>query len=677
MSAPSGGEIAIYQSRATKLEYRLLVGMTEPQWTGPVSDTFSGSTLSNVHLMSSQIGGPPLVVDSGFWIQGYGGPPYEWVESKEEWFPTDTTKSFAIEADIVFVNTDPVYPQIFVVGGIDTGLGQMADIMVVQEGSAYNPAGNANIGATSFHAFGNDYIVPSEPWDGLTHTLRVEWDASTEVATIYWDAVELANSSAYNWVARPCYWQAGIFHPHRLDFASYTVELDPPARGTVVPPVPALLMGVYRVEVTENGDGYESATWPAWSDATRFTSDGITWAYFPNSHIKGIRAGGPSREDVPTCTLTLSADNGDSADLFQDEPWIGRIVAVDTRIANDAGSFTSWKRLGMYTITDLSLGNGELVLNGTNRVLNQLDYPLISSWLGVKSDSNADGEPDAILRNYTLLEILNDIIDLADAFAGGPLIPTIRHIEVPPFVPLSLSSPDVSILQWYMSLADRLVQEVWVKHTTSGSAQYGDFYTNLWNLGTNEVSGWTFYGRGGASPSNIEEGGLRLSITGKGPGQVFYRNDNPIDEEIPIGYGREALTRDIRNTPYLIQYPYGVSFPSHSGTLSDSSSELSRSFDSSADYPWPDADGNPHFGGVASFRYWQERASTRILEVNTTNMDCFEVADFFDVDDPLGLNIADEVWVISKVEYNIVNNVLKTAIKAETTDTRKSARYHA
>lgn len=684
MTAPTGAEVAIYQARTRTQQTRVIVGLTEPQWTASVTESF-GSALSAANLMYSDTqGGPPVTSGGELLIRGYGGPPFEWVQSRRGWFPFDTTKAFKVEAVISFPQADPVYPQVFIVGSLEHQFGNEYEACtVVQQGSAITLShGPGAVGRIFIHGAG-DLDDVGQAYDSSNHTLLVEWDPDAvggpgaEMLTIKWDGNLIRETSDVPLLAAaPTYWQAGFVHP-------VVVEDDYGAESPIVEglgdPTPVTLMKVASVTVAEDGNGYEAAAWPAWTSANaggttfdnsaigeRVAIDGVTWARFPNAYVKPNACDGASREGVPALRLTLSNLQSNGVDRFQDvdvRKWIGRPVIIDTRMANDAGTLTAWKRLGMFKIHDCTLNATELVLTGVNWVMSRVDTPLAKSWSDETPDASAAGPDDAVNTGFTFQQIVENVIDLTDSLAGGPLATTDVQVYAPPTLPRALDNPGISCQQWLLSLADRLVQEVWIKHTTSGTGRYGQFRWNLWTFGTGTPA-WTFYGRGGASVSDILPGGPTLIQTGRGPGKTFYRQDNPLPGD---------FVSSIIDLSLFAHFPVGQSYPENSGLLEDSLSEQS----SAGVHPqiaFPDANGDDVFGGIANFRYLQERATCRRVEFDVINHDWMEVGDEIAISDPDGRGLTTaETWVISSVKYTWdAKNRLIGSIAAVTQSIRKA-----
>jgi hypothetical protein len=682
MTAPTS-EAAIYQARTRTQQTRVIVGLTEPQWTASVTESF-GSALSPTNLMySDTMGGPPVTSGGELLIRGYGGPPFEWVKSRRGWFPNDITKAFSVTAVISFPVADPIYPQVFIVGSIEHQFGNEYECAtVVQEGSAITTShGPGTIGRIFVHG-GGDIDVFDQAHDTSNHTLLVEWDpdaaggAGAEMLTVKWDGSTVSETSDVPLLAAaPTYWQAGFIHPVQVEDREADPLVVVEGLGAVGSPV--TLMKVGSVTVSEDGNGYESAAWPAWTSANaggttfdnsaigeRVVIDGVTWARFPNAYIKRMTCDGPSREGVPALSLTLSNLQSSGVDRFQDtdaRKWVGRPVIVDTRMVRDDGTtFSAWKRLGMFTIHDYSLSATELQLTGVNRVLSRIDTPLAKSWSDETPDASAEGDDDAVNTGFTFTQIIENVVDLTDSLAGGPLATTDVQVYAPPTLPRALDNPGVSCQQWLLSLCDRLVQECWVKHTTSSTGRYGQLRVNLWTFGTG-TSAWTFYGRGGASVSDIVGTGPTLSQTGRGPDQTFYRQDNPLPDD---------FVHSIIDLPLLAHFPVGQG----NGKLEDSLSEQS----SAGVHPqiaFPDSNGDDVFGGIANFRYKQEWQSLRRVKFDVINHDWMDVGDEIAISDPNGRGLTTaETWVISSVQYTWDNqNRLIGSISATTQSIRKAS----
>lgn len=688
MTAPTGGEIAIYQARTRSLQKRLVVGLTEPQWTAAVTDTF-GSTLSPVMLMYSDgKGGPPITLAGSLLIRGFGYEPDQWVQSRRGWFPNDTTKAFKVEIPVTFPQTDPIYPQVITVGSIDHNLGQeYVAARVIQAGSA-SPFG---VGG-KFYVHGAGFLDEMGfAYNGSAQTLLVEWDpdaaggAGAEKLTVKWNGVTIAEisddpSGNGDAVAPPSYWHIGFHHSPYTGATSQGVNEAPlvdPGDYTPLGSIasPATLMSIASVTVSEDGNGYETEAWPTWTtvnaggtidtaaDGERFSLDSVTWARFPNAYIVGMDVSGPSRDGVSNCQIKLSNMASSGTDRFQTERWVGRPILIDTRMANDAGTFTAWKRLGCFIVQTAAIDAKHLVLEGRVRPFARLDLPLALSWSAEVPDANQDG-PENINTGYTMDEVFGDVVDICDQLAGGTLSTTDRTIYAPPLSPRGLDAPGISLLEWWMSLADRMVQEVWVRHTTSGTGRYGLLKSNLWTFGTG-TSEWIFYGRGGASVSDIVGDGPILHLNGRGPGMVLYRQDNPMSGDFLVS---------ILNLPLVSSFPGFPTevYPENGFGLEDSFAEFSE-VGIAPGIAWPDRNGIDVFGGIANFRYRQERAECRYITFEVLNHDWMEVGDEIAIDDPLGRNLTAETFVISSVDYVFDSeNRLRASIKAVTTSLRKA-----
>lgn len=687
MTAPTGGEAAIYAGRTRTMEKRFLVALTEPQWTASVTESF-GSALSSANLMySDTMGGPPVTSGGELLIRGYGGPPFEWVQSRRGWFPFDTTKAFKVEAVMSFPQADPVYPQVFLVGSIEHQFGNEYEACtVVQEGSAVTTShGPGTVGRIFIHGAG-DLDETGQAYDASNHTLLVEWDpdaaggAGNEMLTVKWDGSTIHETSDVPLLAAaPVYWQAGFVHPVAVE----DPDVDPPViiEGLGAVGAPVTLMKVASVTVSEDGNGYESAAWPTWTTANisattfdnmtisaanvaeRCVIDGVTWAKLPNAFVEAWSCGGPSRDDVPGLSLTLTNLQASGVDRFQAERWIGRDVIVDTRQVNDAGTATAWKRLGMFRIQNSTIDGYTLSLEGENRIMSRIDTPLSKSWSDETPDASADGDDDATNTGFTFQQIIENVVDLTDSLAGGPLAITDVEVYAPPALPRALDNPGVSCRQWLLSLADRLVQEMWVQHTTSGTGRYGKLRWNLWTFGTGTAA-WTFYGRGGASNADIDPPGPRLIQTGRGPGKTFYRQDNPLPGD---------FVSSIIDLGLLAHFPVGQSYPENSGLLEDSLSEQS-SMGTHPQFAFPDANGDDVFGGIANFRYLQERLTCRRVEFDVINHDWMSVGDEIAISDPSGRGLTSaETWVVSSVHYTEdKGGQLVATIDATTSSIRKA-----
>lgn len=679
---PEGAEIAIYQSPIRSLEYRIIVGLTDPQWTAQRLVSFAGaaeSALDPASVMFSPMGGGPRVDGSGNLMRrGYGQVPWEWVSSRRLNFPNDESKPFAVEASIKFPVADPIYPQVFVVQGVETRDQQSGPAaLLVQQGSAYSIGDH--IGKIAL--WGSGYPDGSAPWfeianDMAAHELRVEWDPAQSLCTLRWDGTVIHESDNYPYeVSPPRMWGIGslVENPRKLIEAAGGHAANALVDGYGYNANPALinnapLMLVDYVSVEEFGSGYEAEAWPGWTDANsggttfdnadpaeRVSIDGVTWAILPSWVVANLNCGGPSREGAATLNLELTTLGNTGVDRFQaSERWVGRPIIIDTRMTDEVLGSTSWKRLGMYTVQNFSLNGTTLSLTGTDRVMARMDTPLPYSWEGEDPEAGVSvGSLLAVRRGLNLTEIGEDVVAVVDAWAGGPLGATSTQIQMPGFIPRVLDNPGISMLEWYLSLCDRLVQETWVNYRTSGAMRYGQLWTNLWGDGSLTLPSWTFYGKGGAGPADIVPPGPHLHGTGRQPGMVHYRPNNPLEEIAPEGYIQNDLTRSLYDTNLTATFPM-VPYPDNGAVLEDSMAELSRAFEISPLIPWPDVNGDPHVGSIAYPRYLQTRQASRTIEFDVFNHDWFEVGEVIAIDDPDGRGITDdETWVISSVGYRI------------------------
>lgn len=682
MTVPAGGEIALYTPsavdgiRKSKLEWRVIVGFL-PQWTGPVEDTFAAAISSKLWA-STYHGGATEVAGGRALFKSYGGAPYETLLAGANWFPSDPALAFAAEWVAKFHEADPVYSPLVTAGGWEQTNGVEADPMrVVQGGSAY--VAGASIGKIYQHSAETiDNVGIAN--DVADHTYRMEWDpdapggAGSEKLTIRFDGTIVAETSTAGSAVAARYILAGLIHPVRTKLGVIV-----PGAGTVASPV--TLMSLDRVKVEENGDGYETATYPAWTFANAgggvtggdwatldavpgelFEEDGIFWAIIPHQFIAGMPWGGPTRRGVRKLNLDLAGLGSDGTTLFVNERWGKRPVFIDTQIVNDAEDDESpWRRLGSFLVDEFSANSDGVRVVGTDRPMSRLDVADDRVYIGLEADGNAIGEADYVNLDFNVQEILEDHVNAADALQVHPLNVTDRVIFAPDIIPIVYDTGGASLGSSYLGLCDRLAQEVCTFTTMTGTGKYGALRSNLWTFGTGTPV-WTFYGRGGAEPADIEAPGPTLDLSARGPDLVVYHQNNPLQVD-------QLLT--------LQQLPLVGTFPAGGGgrVLSDSIAVIDTTA-LSVITAFPDANGDPQYGGVAKFRWLLENLARRQVTFQLVNHDWLDVGMEIAIDDPDGRGITtDETWVVDSIDYAITskNELLATVTCLTTSIVRAMA----
>jgi len=672
MVVPVGGEITIFNDSAKLLDYRVALGFARPAWTATVTFDFS-SAFDHSKLWTTQFGGAhPEIAGGRLLIKQYGGPPHERVITRRVCVPTDPTLAFKITIIAKFPEEDPVYSQVITVGGLEQSFGVEADPLLVVQGGSTVYGGSA-VGREFVHSSGT-LDATGFAWDGADHTYEVFWDpnavggAGAEKLTVKRDTVLIKETSVAGEAVRPRYVAIG-------EIMSTIVDAD----GNAIPGlgtsgVPVTTMSVNSIVIDSNGDGFETQTWPVWTTANaggttldnaaegeRVVIDTVTWAIIPRANIHAL-SGVKTRTGVDSLAMVLTTPDPADADpinRFQGDIWSGQILLVDARVTDSASSVSSWYRLGAYEIMESRERGFQVSLTATDRPMFKLDAYLSRNYLGLDADQPVIGSIDATNEDYTVPEILEDLVDVADVIHGGSgLGATATSIQnAPVIIPAALDSGGQSLVTTILGLCDNLVLEVWRKFRPTGTERYGQILVNLWTFGTG-TSGYTFRGQGAASGnSNIVEPGVELRENRRsGPGQVYYRHDAP--QHTPDFL---ALTK----LQTIGTFP-SAQYPAEERTLNASIASIAAtSF--SVLTTWKNAAGTNVFGGLAKFRYMKENGMRRIVTFEVLNHPWLEPTDEIGIeDDRTGLDPADESWVVNTVTWAVRDRVLRSTIEAST-----------
>lgn len=695
MTVPAGAEIAIYGARAKTHERRFIIGFSERTWTAAFSETFSAD-LSYANWRTTQWGGDSIVVSGGRGlIQAYGGPPREEIITRENAIPTDPTLAFTVTIVASFPEADPVYSQQFSILGVEQFFGVEGEpLKVVQSGSG-DVGAVAEIGRISIQSGGS--IIDDRAYTSADVTYVLEWDPNAaqvpgdEKLTIKRDGVTILETSDDGFAVQPRAVQIGYVRGVSVYNLTNTSAGMPGAGETIGDPlvalgtdaVPVTTISVDSVTIEEGGDGYESASYPAFTSANaggavtgtdwttltaaegeRFTSSGVTWAIIPQGVIRSCNGFGASRRSVMRPSLVIDVGQDDGTDLTGAQRWLGRTLLIDSRVKNDAGTATAWKRLGCYTVEACDEDDNGIRLACIDRASDRFDTPIARSYLGVDGDGDALGSIEATNLNYNFDEIIEDMLDVADAHKGGLLSTTDRKINMPAIVPNMLDTGGDSMLSVATSVVDRLVQQMWTRTRISGWGIFGGIMINVWDFGFG-TSGWTFYGRGGASNSSIESPGVKLMRSQRGPSQVFYRQNNPLIT---------AEITTLTGLPLGGTFPTGA-YPSSGRELDDSLALVANdSFSVLEPFPSDEDDAIDRFGGVAYLRYWQESLMRRRISFRVFGHDWMEPGDEIAIDDPLGRGLTTaETWVIDSVSYSLdESGAISASIEATTSSLGKA-----
>jgi hypothetical protein len=686
VTVPSGAEIAIYGARAKTHERRFILGFTERTWTAAFNETF-GAAISAGNWQSTSWDGSPVTVSGGrALIQAYGGPPREQLVTRENAIPTDPTKAFVVTIVAAFPQSDPVYSQQIAVLGIEQIFGIDGDpLKIVQSGSA--DVAGAEIGRIAIQSGGT--VIDDRAYTSADVTYVVEWDpdavggAGAEKLTIKRDGVTILETSDDGFAVQPRAVQLGYVRGvtnYIAGTAPTEAEIGTPANALGTPTVPVPTISVDSVSVVEDGNGYETATYPGFTSANagggvtgsdwttltavsgeRFTENGITWAEIPQGSIKSA-TWGVSRRGVIRAQLGISVGMDNGTDLTE-QRWVGRTLLIDSRVKNDAGTATAWKRIGVYTVEAIDEDDGGINLACIDRAADRFDFPAARSYIGVEPDSTAEGTLEATNVGFNFEQIVEDMLDVADAQKGGLLPTTDRKINMPAIIPNVFDTGGASLLTAATGIFDRLVQQMWTRTRISGWGTYGGLMINVWDFGFG-TSGWTFYGRGGGANSTVAAPGIKLMRNARGPSQVFYRQNNPLLEG-------ELYTTT--NLPLAGTFP-SAPYPPGGRELNDSLALVANdSFSVLQPFPTDEDDAADRVGGVAYLRWWQETLVRRRISFTVYGHDWMEPGDEIAIDDPLGRGLTTaETWVIDAVRYTLDGTAIAASIEATTSSLAKA-----
>jgi hypothetical protein len=666
MALPTLAERDIYDRAFKTHEARIAITMGPEMWTAEIDEQFA-TALDPAEFWFTQFGGDtPIVESNTLKFRQFGGPNREQVVTRKHWLPEDPTLSFQIDIFINFNTLDPVYPQVVTVGGIEQEFGVEHECMrVIQRGSGHVTAGIGNIfidGAGQIET-----VAESRANDQSTHQYTVQWDpdapggAGSEKLTVRYDGAIVHESSAAGVAVQPRYISMGLIQSTREE----AVPLGTPA-------APFTTMLIDRIHIFQLGDGYETQTFPGWTtadlgndidtaaDGERFQQDGVTWAKLPRDAVESftIRSGRDITAD--TIALTLDALHPDdpvtTPNRFAGDRWRGRTLTVDTRILDDDGNATDWRRQ-ICAILDAYRDDGDTVeITGRERPMTRLDTFISRSYLNIAPGSTS-GEVEGTNIGFKLADILTDMMEVSDIVAGGRLGNVSTDILAPDVLPLSMSSGGHSLLSTFVEWCDRLVLEVWRRYRVSGAERYGQVRVNLWTFGTGSAI-YTFAGRGATDDfENIVE--VQYAETsGDRTGQAFYRQEAP-------NFGPPLQSLEF--LPTIGQFPTAA-YPPEARVLNDSLAYMETT-GLSVLLGFPEADGTLATGGIARHRFRRENQQQRPVTIRCEGHDWVEPTDEIAVDDPDGTGItSSETWVVSNRTLRYESGRLSLEIEALTQD---------
>ncbi len=690
MTVPAGGEIAVYNSAVKTQQARVAVGLDYPLWDADKSDTF-GSALDPVDWWYTQYGSSsPLVSGGDLLLRAYGGPPREVVISRPHWMPSDPNQAFKIAFNATFPLTDPKYPMMITIGGVQDGNRITVDpLTLMQPGTNDFSNVYASVADLDHIHYSPPLIRPPNNFDGAQASVlyELEYDplkaVNANILRFLVNSAEIwARDSALVGDAegglQPRYIAFGYAWPPRNDRGTNTPGAVLGSEDT-----PVTLLQVHDFAVTQLGaEGHETRSYPGWTSANaggttiedsaegeRFEEDGETWALIPINQVDQIsvsRARAASSDSFRVQLFGPDQTDPDTlTNIFVGDRMQGRSMLIDTRIGDGASSetFTAWKRqmAGVIETHDVAGGAGvvpTIELGGRDLPTSKFDTFIDRSYI----EGAAVEAVQATNVGYSVRAIVEDLAEVADIVAGGVLGATDRDINMPFIRPTGLSSVGQSLLSVATELIDVLADESYRRFTISGDGRYGRFEVNAWTHGTGSA-GYTFSSEGA---STARDGrtvvGARLLLTSRdGVGQVQYHQDHPnIDPSM--------LQSTWTGMPGLGNYPARpwppdarISHQSLGWAGRIALGELQESFDQS------DAAVK---GGFPRLRYARENAGRRRLVMVVSGHDWLEPAvDEIALDDPDFTGVATtETWIVDAVQLTWRGGELLTEVTAVTQD---------
>lgn len=668
---PTGGEIAIYEDVRRKAVYRMLVGLTESQWTGPVEFDFATDILDSRYFKSTYHHDSPVpIIDGNLTFQGRGGPPYEEVSTTEHFLPFDEDTPFRLEIEVRFDQADPVYSMWVTIFSVDANLGVDGDpLRVISKGSAYGTAGDIGV-------FSNGSEVEVFANDMAHHVYAVDWNPlGTGVPgdhkyTVWLDGDIIAESTTN---ARPPWGiQMGAIQPVRTDIDGAII----PGLGTVDTPVK--LMSVARVESYAQGAFYESAVYPAYTvpndggdidtagPGERFDAGGITWFKMPHDFVRSFQWNGETIHGIRKGTVSLASDDEDVGALVSNERWRQRPVRIDFKMREsddpaisgfDESAETAWRRLGEFVCDDTDVSDDGATLKLTCQAGSVLNVSDSRVYIGIEPDDAAEGEPDFAELGKTIAEIFEDMAAAATYLSPHSVPAFTTEVNAPDIVPLGYDTGGGSLASAYYGLSDRLAQWTYVRNSVGAPPE---LVTHLAFFGTGTPI-WTFHGKGSDEAATLTS--LKVLRPTEGPARVFYRQSNPLQTE-------QLLTTQL--LPIVGLYPSGAISPGR--TLEDSIAVIDTAGLSPLQ-AFPDLNGDPVYGGVAKFRWINETLKLRRVQFQCDNQDWPQVTHEIAINAPAMGITPDETWIIESVDFDYQNSTLTTTITARTTSLRKALRH--
>jgi len=666
---PTGAERDIYEAWPQIHESRVAVTLGPRMWTGAFEDLF-GADVTPDKWWYTQFGSKSPLVEAGLLkLRTFGGPPREMLVTRKQAFPERADLAFKVTIRVAFPAIDPIYPAVITVGGMTQLFGVEGEpLRIIFQGSAATTSGAGKIWIGGAGTIYNEYAN-----DAAEHEYICEWDpdapggAGAEKLTIRLDGSIIMEASHPYYAPQPRYVALGLIQPTRT------------SAETGTPTTPTVIAEIASVRVEENGNGYETVMYPAFTttdlgndidtaaDGERFQQDGATWVILPRDVVTWHAEGGKHAMPDGASIQLYAPDPGDpvgTPNRFVGIRWKGRAVTIDTRVGNEAGSYTSWKRQFAGLCHAVKTDGDSVDLAAHDRPMSRLNTFVSRAYTAISGDANQEGQIEGvnvltILGNpYLLADIFEDLVDVSDTVAGGLLGDTNTEIFAPDVAPLLLSSGGQSLQAVITEWADRLAQTIYRRYRTTGADRYGTIVIHLWDFGRG-IADYVFNGRGS---TRGRENVLSVSLTEdsqQGAGQINYRQQTPV-------YGDD--NQSLQFLPLVSTFPTAA-WPVEDKGISDSAAYLA-SLALSVILPFPDAAGVDQFGGLAKFRYMLENSLRRQITVTVPGCDFVEPGDEIGVEDPLWTGLtSDESFVVLDWKKSFsAENGLEVEFTAATSD---------
>lgn len=670
MGAPGVGEAAIYDALVKEQACRIAVTVDYKAWTADRTLDLSGP-LDKADVQWSP-GAKATVHDDAAWIRGWGVPCFEWFRTRDDFFPEDPAIPFRARWRGIFHQADPVYTVGLVFGAIDGAFGPVDDLRVLQVG-AVDVAGLSSsfYGKLLFNRPGA-ILTPdvvstlTMAYDGAEHTIEVEWDpGNSPQYRVLIDGTGVYSSDT---APRPVY--IGVGYPTFVE--AYVPYSEPPqayvAPGT--PDAPVDLIETREITV-ESLDGvtYETITFPGWTtnnaggnlstaaEGERFTLANRTAAKLFMSNVISARVSRSKSSEFDSFQVTLAlpklSDPDGYVNLYAGTRWdCEPQILIDTRVANDAGTWTAWRRqiagrIWKHHIEYGMDGVPHLLLSGPCIAFAQLYSEASLAFI------KAEEELPGIYQNLTFTEVF-ETLGAEAANLDGHEWESSYDVHAPDASPDAIGTGGQTLLQAFNDWADRLAQSRHVRYATSGPAEFGEVVVALQNIGTG-TGAYGFRGLGGSASYPLMGASLDTDSR-QAPGQVQYHPNLVRTGLLDIAtYG----------APGVMVYP-AFPYPANSAGWSDSIPYTQDGL-SSLIGAFPDENAVNHYGGIGKQRLRNETVRAKPLTFEVIGRDHIEVDDEIDLDDPDGTGYVGSI-VVDSLEIEYANSKITTRGRGFVTD---------